>query len=495
MAQSINTNLSALGVQRYLNGSQSSITNAMTRLSSGLRINSAKDDAAGLIIGERMTAQIRGLSVASRNANDAISLVQTAESSLANVASALQRIRELAVQAANASNSNSDRATLNKEALELIDEVKRIGESTAFNGVKLLDGSFQNQRFQVGANSGQALDIPSLADARITSLGRSATALDGTAAGSVLGQAGTPAATAAAGSNGILAETDLILTNAQGSSPAISWSAGATAKDVAAAINAQAGSIGIAATATNSATVGDFSATGAMSLKLNGTTVNATLASTSDLTPLADAINGAATGVTAVFANPPAKNQLKLTAADGADIRIEDFLNGTSTMTVKGAATGASTQTLTSGGNDSTIVAGTVEVVSTKGALNWTGGNADIFGTGNASGSAALNTLSSVDIGTMTTASSAIKVVDAALDQVSNARGDLGAKQNRMEMLISNVEAVGENITAARGRLMDADFAKETAALSRAQILQQAGTAMLAQANAIPQQVLQLLKG
>jgi flagellin len=309
--------------------------------------------------------------VASRNANDAISLVQTAESSLANVASALQRIRELAVQAANASNSDSDRATLNKEAQELIDEVKRISQNTAFNGVNLLDGSFKTQRFQVGANAGQALDIPTLADARITSLGRSAVMLDGAAAGSLLGAAKAPSADAAVGTNGILAETDLILTNTAGSSPAISWSAGASAKAIAEAINAQANPNGVTATATNTAIVGGLSATGAMSLKLNGTTVSANLTSTSDLTPLADAINGAATGVTAMFANPPAKNQLKLTAADGEDIRLEDFLNGTATMTVTGSKTGATAQTLTSGGADSTIVAGSVEVVSTK-AVSYT---------------------------------------------------------------------------------------------------------------------------
>lgn len=230
-----------------------------------------------------------------------------------------------------------------------------------------------------------------------------------------------------------------------------------------------------------------------MSLKLNGTTINATLGSTSDLTALADAINGAATGVTAAFANPPAKGALKLTAADGSDIKLEAFTNGASTMTVTGSK-GASPQTLTSGGTNSTIVSGTLEVVSSKGALSWAGAtNTDVFNA--ASGSVALNTVSSLDISSLTGASDALKVIDTALDQVSNARGDLGAKQNRLEMLISNVDVVGENITAARGRLMDADFAKETAALSRAQILQQAGTAMLAQANALPQQVLQLLKG
>jgi flagellin len=238
-----------------------------------------------------------------------------------------------------------------------------------------------------------------------------------------------------------------------------------------------------------------------MSLSLNGTAVSATLASTSDLTPLADAINGAATGVTAVFAEPPAKDKLLLTAADGSDIRIENFLNGTSTMTVQGSKSGATVRTLASTGNDSTIVPGTIEVVSTKGALSWARDVADVagleelFGTGKSNGIAGLNTISTLDLGSMTGAVSAIKVVDAALDQISNARGTLGAVQSRLELLIANVDVVSENITAARGRLVDADFAKETAALARVQILQQAGTAMLAQANALPQQVLQLLKG
>jgi flagellin len=297
------------------------------------------------------------------------------------------------------------------------------------------------------------------------------------------------------------AVTSLTFTNPEGTSSPISWATGASAKAIATAINLKANSLGITATATNSATIGAFSTTGSMSLSLNGTTVSATLISTSDLTPLADAINGANTGVTAVFALPPAKDKLLLTAADGTDIRIENFLNGTSTMTVEGSRSGANVRTLTSGGNDSTIVPGTLEVVSTKGALSWAGAVGETaaieeaFGTGRASGIAGLNTISTLDLGSMTGAVSAIKVVDAALDQLSNARGTLGAVQSRLEMLIANVDVVSENITTARGRLVDADFAKETAALARVQILQQAGTAMLAQANALPQQVMQLLKG
>jgi len=490
VAQSINTNVASLSAQRYLNRNQADMTTAINRLSSGLRINSAKDDAAGMTLAERMTTQIRGLNVASRNANDAIALAQTAEAAMGSVASALQRIRELAVQSANASYSDSDRATMNREARELIEEIKRVSTNTAFNGVNLLDGSFQDQQFQIGANSGQTLNLPALADARVTSLGRSAVALDGSSAGSVLGNAVTAAAAVPA--NGVLAATNLTFTNPEGTTSPISWSASASAKAIAAAINLKANSLGITATATNSATIGNFSSTGATSMVINGTTLSANLLSTSDLTPLADAINGAATGVTAVFASPPAKDKLLLTAADGSDIGIGDFSNGT--MTVTGSKSGAASVTLNSTGNDSTVVPGTLEVVSTKGALSWANGVATVFG-GSTTASAGLNTVSTVDIGSMTGAVSAIKVMDAALDQLSNARGNLGAVQSRLEMLIANVDVVSENITTARGRLVDADFAKETAALARVQILQQAGTAMLAQANAIPQQVLQLLKG
>jgi flagellin len=490
VAQSINTNVAALSAQRYLNRNQADMTTAINRLSSGLRINSAKDDAAGMTLAERMTTQIRGLNVASRNANDAIALAQTAEAAMGSVASALQRIRELAVQSANASYSDTDRSTMNREAQELIEEIKRVSTNTAFNGVNLLDGSFQDQQFQIGANSGQTLNLPALADARVTSLGRSAVALDGTSAGSVLGNAVTEAAAVPA--NGVLAATNLTFTNPEGTTSPISWSASASAKAIAAAINLKANSLGITATATNSATIGNFSSTGATSMVINGTTLSANLVSTSDLTPLADAINGAATGVTAVFASPPAKDKLLLTAADGSDIGIGDFSNGT--MTVTGSKSGAASVTLNSTGDDSTVVPGTLEVVSTKGALSWANGVATVFG-GSTTASAGLNTVSTVDIGSMTGAVSAIKVMDAALDQLSNARGNLGAVQSRLEMLIANVDVVSENITTARGRLVDADFAKETAALARVQILQQAGTAMLAQANAIPQQVLQLLKG
>ena len=494
MGTSINTNLASLSVQRYLNSNQSAVTNAMTRLSTGLRINSAKDDAAGLIIGERMSAQIRGMNVASRNANDAVSLVQTAESSLASVTSALQRIRELSVQAANASNTDGDRATLNKEAQELISEVDRISNDTTFNGVKLLNGQFTSQSFQVGANSGQQLQIDKIVDSRSTALGASGVQLSGSA----MGKAKTAAA-GPAGANEILAAptapaTAPTIRTSAGTSPAISWTAGASAKEVAAAINATAGSVGVTATASTTATLSDLSATGDVTLKVGTVSVLATITSTADLTALADAINGQVSGVTATFANPPSKSGLKLTASDGSDIKLEfsSTAAGSPTLKVRGSSDTALTeQTLISGGTNATTVAGSVELSSSKGSMTLSGLGATVAD----DTTTALNTLNSLDISTSSGAVAALKVIDTSLDQVSAARGDLGAKQSRLEALVANVDVVGENLIAARSRLMDADFAKETAALSRAQILQQAGTAMLAQANALPQQVLQLLKG
>jgi len=495
---SINTNLASLSVQRYLNSNQSAVTNAMTRLSTGLRINSAKDDAAGLIIGERMSAQIRGMNVASRNANDAISLVQTAESSLASVTSALQRIRELSVQAANASNTDGDRATLNKEAQELISEVDRISNDTTFNGVKLLNGQFTSQSFQVGANSGQQLQIEKIVDSRSTALGASGVQLSGTA----MGKAKTAAA-GPAGANDILAAptapaTATTIKTSAGTSPAISWNAGDSAKDVAKAINDKAGSVGVTATASTTATLSALSAPGTVTLTFgtgtNAVSVLALVTNTADLTALADGINGQVPGVKATFANPPSKSELKLTAADGSDIKLAfaSTAAGSPTLKVRGSSDTALTeQTLTSGGTNATTVAGSVELSSSKGSMTLSGLGATVA----ADATTALNTLNSLDISTSSGAVAALKVIDTSLDQVSAARGDLGAKQNRLEALVANVDVVGENLTAARSRLMDADFAKETAALSRAQILQQAGTAMLAQANALPQQVLQLLKG
>lgn len=300
MAQTINTNVMSLNAQRNLNSSQSSLATSMQRLSSGLRVNSAKDDAAGLAIAERMNTQIRGMNVAIRNANDAISLAQTAEGALGKIGDALQRMRELAVQSANATNSTSDRTSLDAEFEQLQAEIRRVISGTSFNNTKLFDSS-QAFTFQVGAN--------------------------------------------------------------------------ATTDDQ-------------------------------VSVNRNNLTATSTTVTSGALTTT-------------------------MTAADVL------YVVSTSTTAANGGS----------------------------------------------------------DIGsTAAIAVNAIKDIDIALDKINSERAIYGATQNRFESVISNLQIAAENVAAARGRIVDADFAQETSNLSRAQILQQAGTAMVAQANALPQQVLQLLQ-
>jgi flagellin len=486
MPQTINTNVASLNAQRNLNVSQNTLATSLQRLSSGLRINSAKDDAAGLAISERFTAQIRGLNQAARNANDGISLAQTAEGALGEIGNNLQRLRELAVQSANATNTASDRASLDAEAQQLVAEITRVASQTQFNGLTLLDGSFSSQAFQVGANANQTITVNSIADSRATGLGSNTMTLGGTAMNVY-----TASAADLSAGNGVAVEAGLTLTTQNGgTTPAFGYAANADAKDIAAAINTNASSVGISATATNSATFGGVSVAGTVSFSLNGTAVSAVIADPTDLTALMGAINGAqgSTGVTATFSSTSSKAQLTLTANDGRDIEVLNYDNtgGAGTAT---AAFG--TATLTDAGNDSAIKKGSVELSSTKGAITAAGHNADVFNTANST----FSSVASLSLTSPGNAQSAIAVLDAALGQVTSSRADLGAYQNRFQSAISNLQTTSENLSASRGRILDTDFAAETASLTKAQILQQAGTAMLAQANALPQNVLTLLRG
>ena len=293
MSMSINTNLNSLNAQRSSGRVQDNLSTSMARLSSGLRINSAKDDAAGLAISQRMTTQINGLNQAARNANDGISLSQTAEGALGGVSDNLQRIRELAVQAANATNSASDRAALQSEASQLISEVQRVGTQTSFNGINLLDGSFTSKAFQVGANAGETISISSIVDARTSSLGSNTLTADGTVTGNVV--------TGAA--NGIGAETDLTVTTTAGTTSAISYAANAGADAIATAINTAGANIGVTATASNSTTLSSLSGPGTITFTLGGQAVSAVISDQNDLGSLVSAINGVATttGITATF--------------------------------------------------------------------------------------------------------------------------------------------------------------------------------------------------
>ncbi|MDV3514309.1 flagellin [Stenotrophomonas sp. C1657] len=392
MAQVINTNTMSLNAQRNLSTSGSSLATTIQRLSSGSRINSAKDDAAGLAISERFGTQIRGTDVAIRNANDGISLAQVAEGSLTEIGNNLQRVRELSVQASNATNSASDRKALQAEVTQLVSEIDRVAKQSDFNGTKLLDGSFSSQLFQVGANAGQAIAIDKTIDAKAGSLGTSTFATGTTAA--------LAASTDGARFSGTVMGVDI---------GTVEVKAGATTADaskaVATAINAKLGEAGIYAEANADGT-----------LKLSSV-----------------------------------KEGKAVAAADIALMRSDYDATGKTWGTA--AAAGAYTA-----GTDTSA------------------------------------NVQKLDVSTVLGAQQSLEVVDKALGAINSTRADLGAIQNRFTSVVANLQTSSENLSASRSRIKDTDFAKETAELTRTQILQQAGTAMLAQANQVPQGVLSLLR-
>ncbi len=492
MASTINTNISSLTAQRNLGISQASLNTSIQRLSSGLRINSAKDDAAGLAISERFTAQIRGLNQAVRNANDGISLSQVAEGALAGSGNILQRVRELSVQSANATNSASDRKAIQAEVGQLLSELDRIASTTEFNGQKLLDGSFGSATFQVGANANQTITATT-GNFRTANYGVNLNESTATVAttGSTAGSAGAASGT---------------VTIAGLQTKTINVAASGTAADIAAAVNAAADTTGVTAVARNVSEL-KFGATGSFSLALKGdnaTAANITFNVTATNTPagLADAmkaINDSAsqTGITAKLnAN---SDGLVLTNDGGKDINVANAAAsaGNITLASQDAGQTLSTGTLTftaatTAGTGVTVASrGTVEYSSDKGYT--VAGTTDTMGATSAAASTqkAVNT---IDVSTVDGATRALKIIDSALAAVNGQRASFGALQSRFETSIANLNTSSENMSASRSRIQDADFASETANLSRAQILQQAGTAMVAQANQIPQGVLSLLK-
>ena len=384
MASVINTNIASLNTQRNLSASQMSLNTSIQRLSSGLRINSSKDDAAGLAIASRMDSQIRGLNVAVRNANDGVSLAQTAEGALGKVGDMLQRMRELAVQSVNSTNSQSDRDALQSEVTQLKEEITRVASTTKFNGTNLIDGTFTAKAFQVGANSGETITLASVGDASLATLGSIGT-------------------------------TSYTQTTA-------------------------------AATATAFAT--------GMSIDINGVTIT-TAAGAANAPAAATAFKAAFDAAKAVPANTGLANV---------------------TMSAGGAITST----------DATLVLANLTNVSgvTAGTTN-----------GTASVGPVVTGIAGLTVATAADAAYALSGIDAALTSINSSRATLGAVQNRFESVVTNLQLAAENQTAAKSRIMDADFAAETANLTRGQILQQAGTAMLAQANSLPNGVLALLRG
>ncbi len=475
MPQIINTNISSLTAQRNSNRTQTDLSTAIQRLSSGLRINSAKDDAAGLAISDRMTAQIRGLNQAARNANDGISLSQVAEGALGSVTGNLQRMRELAVQAANATNSASDRVALQQEVAQLRTEIDRVATQTQFNGLNLLDGSFQAQQFQVGANAGQTITVDSIASARASVLGvyqgfnltnqSIGTASNAAAALTVAVGGG---ATIALGSVAVDAKAQAAAINS-GNVPGLVAQANAT--------NVAAGTSTAAASAAGTAT---YTVNG-VAISISGSNGAAALSSNRANAVAAINAQSAATGVVATDTG----SGVALIAADGRNISL-GYAAGTFTGSAA-ADFGLSAAAITGGTLNVTYSApagtsGSVVFAQTAGLNSSTA----IAATGTA--------VSALDISNVAGANAALSSIDAALQTINGSRAALGAVQNRFGSTIENLQTASENLSASRSRIQDADFAMETAALSRAQVLQQAGTAMVAQANQLPQQVLQLLQ-
>jgi flagellin len=419
MALTINTNVVSINAQRNLSLSGSQLGTAMQRLSSGLRVNSAKDDAAGLAIAERMNAQARGLTVAARNANDGISLAQTAEGALGKVGDMLQRMRELAVQSANATNSSTDRAALQAEVSQMVAEIDRVAKTSSFNGTKLLEGSFAGAVFQVGSSAGDNITVGSLVNAKADALGGVKVASISVAATAVAafadGTAGTPGNDGPDGING-------------------------NADDVPAVP---------AAPASYASPVNGLSVNG-----INLTNLSAASSKEERLGQVVAAINEktADTGVTA-FMEKSSTGELTLQLRAESKIELVGFAAATTMLAATNQIDQAAYTALPE--------------------------------------SVGIHTLS---VETQAKAWEALKQIDKSIDQINSSRGELGALQTRFEKSIENIDIMNENISAARGRIVDADFAAETASLSRTQILQQAGTAMVAQANQLPQSVLSLLQ-
>ena len=510
MAMTINTNIQSLNTQRNLSASQSSLSTSMQRLSSGMRINSAKDDAAGLAIAERMSAQVRGLNQAQRNANDGVSLAQTAEGALSTIGGNLQRIRELAVQSRNATNSTEDRAALQKEVSQLTSEIDRVASTTSFNGTKLLDGSFTSQAFQVGANQGQTIDIASIQNASVSQLGSWNSVVQGAKAtsGEVKADSvSTPVKTAGAfdisavdATTGIAAST-VTIGSVTVNISAVAANGTATAADTTALKKSIADQIynGFQNKLPEGVSIAYDSTAGKMDItnaSLDGTIALAVTgdAATAAASGLVDAgtgafsalsannfkINGVSIAVDGQYSNDPSARRQQLVSA----------INGYTSQTNVSAEVKGDKIVLNSKNGDIKITTDNATLLAANGfSATDTTGTVDGF-----KAAAAQTGFAGIDVSTVEGSDNAILAMDAALKSVNSARADLGAIQNRFESVVSNLSVNSENLSASKSRITDADFAAETANLSRSQILQQAGTAMVAQANQLPQGVLSLLR-
>jgi flagellin len=490
MSLVLNTNINSLNAQNNLAGSQASLAQSLQRLSSGLRINSASDDAAGLAISQQFTTQINGTNQAVRNANDAVSEAQTTSGALNTIVNNLQSIRTLAVESANGSNSASDRAALNNQVQQQIAEITQIAQQTTFNGLNVLNGSSGNTTYQVGANVGNTITINLATGVGANQIGQTATAVGTALAASVNGIATTGATGALTVQVGSGQAVSVAASSTYAT--AVSYQDGTSAYAKAAAFNA-AGASGLTATATNTvADAGFLGATsaggaGTYSLSINGVAVFGTVTVSSPITASAIAaqINQYSSqdgGVTAALSG----GTLTLTAADGSNIAVAQTRGGD---TAGGFAIATTTAGTTYRGSVSLTAGANITIAGTSAA--------DLLAVGLAAATTTLSansTLSQQNVSTLAGANATIQSVDSALATVSAFQSQLGAIQNRFTAAVSNLQSTAQNLTQSRSTIQDADFAAETANLTKSNVLQQAGISVLAQANQQPQLILKLLQ-
>ena len=483
MAAIVNTNIGSLYSQMHLAKTEDMLDKATERLSSGNKINTAADDAAGMAISTRMVSQVRGLQMAVKNANDGLSMLNSIEGALGEVTNMLQRIRELSVQAVNDSNSGSDRLLIQQEVNQLTSEITRVSTNTRFNAERVLNGDLQSKSFQIGYEGGETVNF-SVDDIQSSVLG--AHTLTSTARATI-------AAAAAPGANSTTADADIII-NGDRVSKTIDVGVNNSAKTVRDAINAVTGDTGVSAEARTYAKVLSTAATATYSLKINGTaTGNIQIGSAyvADAVTKINQISGT-TGVTASAASD--NSFVLLTDLQGNDITVENEAAGTDldvfAVNYDGSTNAGAKQDLAAtGGNDAATVIGNIKLSSSKAFSVTQSGTTGYFTTGSSS----LSAVSNIDVQSAANAGNALDTLDGALEKVNFMRSELGALQNRLSYTIDNLTNIYTNTETAISRIVDADFALETSKLTKAQVLQQAGTAMLAQANQSKQTVLALL--
>ncbi|AIS16306.1 branched-chain alpha-keto acid dehydrogenase subunit E2 [Pseudomonas rhizosphaerae] len=479
MALSVNTNTASLTVQKNLNKASDALSTSMTRLSSGLKINSAKDDAAGLQISNRLTSQINGLSVAVKNANDGISIAQTAEGAMQESTNILQRMRELALQSANGSNSTDDRTSLQSEYTQLTSELTRIANTTTFGGRNLVDGSFGSTAFQIGANANETINV-TLGDVSANAIGSQQ-----------VKSVGVPvSATGVAGG--------AIKVTGGGTTADVTIAAKASAKTIAGQLNGAVPGLTARASTEASFTVDAAAKTAPATFTMKvGDSAAVSMVGVTDTASLADQLNSNAAKLGISVSYDSKAGTLSVKSDTGENIVFGvDAVAGTGAGNVKVATKDAKGDLGTAVAvTDAFIATGAVSLDSAKGYSVAGAGVEGLFAaTGTTSAASELTSVSKTDITTAFNAQNAIAALDKAISNIDAQRADLGAVQNRFDSTVSNLQSISENSSAARSRIQDADFASETAELTKQQTLQQASTAILSQANQLPSSVLKLLQ-